>query len=321
MIEDNFHIFQNIATNENQITEVFCNFLHYKGFRSSFLETFLPEINKNLIDSQDLKTQTRIENFQPDLIISNDNIELFFEIKVANAPLQETQINDYHKYLEKLDKKTALCFILPKDYHEISKIKTLTLENEKVSIIYWSDIITLIEEQNLNNSSQLFNEFLKLLKDWFEHKKITFTINQLKIMFDKEIPKTLLELFEIIEQVKKNISENNEIIISKAKTSYEHGFYVRNEDGKQLFFFGIWYKLWEETGKPLCITNLNSQSTKEYSETFDDYFKNNIDYDSWKCELITESLFNSDLIKNISDILNELIEKQLKKGTNTLYSK
>lgn len=317
MIDKNFHIFQNIATNENQITEVLCTFLHFKNFRNCFLETFLPKINSRLIDNQDLQTQVRIENFQPDLIISNDTIELLFEIKVGDAPLQETQTRDYHKYLEKLSKTTALCFIIPKDYHEIDKIKVLESRNRRVSIIYWSDIITLIEEQNFNNSSQLFNEFSKLLKDWFEHKKVTFTYNQIKAMFNKEIPKIILELFEVIEQVKKEISANQEIIISKAKTSYEHGFYVRDNEGKQLFFFGVWYTLWEEKEKPLCIANLTSQSTTGYAEIFDSYFTNSIEYDTWNCELISESSFNSDIIKNISEDLNKLIGKQLEtKGTN-----
>ncbi|MBG6129953.1 hypothetical protein IWQ47_001964 [Aquimarina sp. EL_43] len=311
MIENNFHIFQNIATNENQITEVLCNFLHFKNFRNSFLEKFLPDINKNLVSNQDLQTQTRIEDFQPDLIMSNDIVELFFEIKVGDAPLQETQTNNYHKYIKKLNKITSLCFIIPKEYHKINEIKALVSSNEKVSIIYWPEIITLIEEQELNNSSQLFNEFNKLLKDWFEHKKISFTYNEIKTMFNKEVPKILLELFEVIDQVKSNLGSNNEIVISKAKTSYEHGFYVRDKKGKQLFFFGIWYELWKEKEKPLCIANLTNQSTRDYAEIFGNYYNNNIDYKSWNCQLLSESLFNPELIANISDDLNNLIEKQL----------
>lgn len=311
MIDDNFNIFQNIATNENQVTELLNNFLHFKNFRDSFLESFLPEINNKQINSEDLQTQTRIENFQPDLIISNDYIELFFEVKVGDAPLQETQTRDYHKYLNKLNKITWLCFIIPSDYQSIDKIKLLESTNEKIKIIYWHEIIALISEQNLDESSQLFYEFSKLLKDWFEHKKIIFTFNQIKLMFSKDIPKTLLELFEVVEQVKNNISSNSEILISKAKTSYEHGFYVRDKDGKQLFFFGLWYDLWEEKESPLCIANSSSQSTKEYSDIFNNYFKNSVEFLSWKCELISESDFNADLIKNISDKLNGLLEKQL----------
>lgn len=312
MIDDNFNIFQNIATNENQVTELLNNFLHFKNFRDSFLESFLPEINNKQINSEDLQTQVRIENFQPDLIISNDYIELFFEVKVGDAPLQETQTRDYHKYLDKLNKITCLCFIIPSDYQSIDKIKLLESTNEKIKIIYWHEIIALISEQNLDESSQLFYEFSKLLKDWFEHKKITFTFNQIKLMFSKDIPKTLLELFEVVEQVKNNISSSSEILISKAKTSYEHGFYVRDKDGKQLVFFGLWYDLWQEKESPLCIANLSSQSTKEYSNIFNNYFKNSVEFLSWKCELISESDFNADLIKNISDKLNGVLEKQLK---------
>lgn len=310
-MEKNFNIFQNVANNENQITEILSNYLQFKVYRDCFIEAFLPEINKKLISSQDLSTQVRIKNFQPDLIMTNDSVELFFEVKVGDAPLQKTQTTNYYNHLQTSNKQTALCFIIPEDYHELTRIEELSNENEEIKLIFWNEIIQLITEKEFDKSSQLFNEFLKFLKDWFEPMHISFTTKQLKLMYDNQIPEILITLFDAIEQIKKSISANKNIIISKTKTSFEHGFYAKDEEGKELFFFGIWYELWKDMKSPICIAVSPDHSLTGYVEAFKQLYPKLKKYEGWLCQFISEPEMNDELIKNITIKLNQLIEEQI----------
>ena len=150
-----FNVFQNVANNEDSVTELLTNFLHFKSFRDAFFNRFLPElVCREQITADDLSTQQSINNFRPDIVVSTDDLEVLFEVKVQDTTLMDTQKTDYYSYLQELtDKQTFLCFIIPSDYRELETIKNIGRQ-EGVRIIYWKDIIGLIERNELNLSSQ-----------------------------------------------------------------------------------------------------------------------------------------------------------------------
>lgn len=309
MTKEEFNIFQNVANNEDSITELLTNFLHFKSFRDLFFSQFLPHLNLcNEITYEDLSTQQSIKNFRPDIVISTDTFELFFELKVQDAPLMETQKRDYKAYLNELtDKQTHLCFIIPADYHELQTIQMIAQEKD-VSIIFWPEIIKLIGINQLPEYSQLFNEFYKFLKYWFEPKTISFPNKQLKLMYSKEIPEITTKLYSLIEEVKKRVIRDERLHVSKTKTSSEFGFYIDDNDNNGFLFFGIWYKQWLKNGYPLCYCYTKHQCKIDKIDSL--YKKHFSDFENCSNSIISgvkEHEMDEEVVKTVSDKINDYI--------------
>lgn len=318
MTKKEFSVFQNVANNEDSITELLTNFLYFKSFRDLFFSQFLPNLNLcNEITHEDLSTQQSIKNFRPDIVISTDTFEIFFEVKVQDAPLMETQKSDYQAYLNDLtDKQTHLCFIIPIDYHELQTLQNLAKQKD-VSIIFWPEIIKLIVTNQLSESSQLFNEFYKFLKYWFEPKRISFSNKQLKLMYSKEIPEITTKLYSLIDEVKKRILGDERLHVSKTKTSSEFGFYVDDKENNGFLFFGIWYEQWLNNGYPLCYTSQKAQANNEVTKLFQKHFP---DYESCAHSIIAgvkEHEMDEEVVKTISDKINEYIRDCLALSNNS----
>jgi len=316
MPSTNINIFQNILNNENQITEALANYLRFKMFRNHFIERFLPDLKPSEVEAEDISTQENFGKFIPDMVFSNDKHEIFFEVKVGDAPLQNTQTSAYLAHLlsqkEINSKEIKLYYIIPEDYHELETIKQYQKSNsDHVEIIFWHQIIKLIQDKEYHKISVLFNEFYTYLKYWFEPRKITFTIKQLDAMYNAEIPAILLNLFEVIEQVKNKLASRSDIMVSKTKTSVEHGFYVRDKDGNQLFFFGIWYSFWKEHNAPLVINIDPNQAVDSNVEAFKLEFPDGIEYQKWLNHPIPKSEFDENLISTLTKKLNNLLKAQL----------
>ena len=309
MTSPDFNVFQNVANNEDSVTELLTNFLHFKSFRDAFFNQFLPElVYRENITAADLSTQQSIKNFRPDIVVSTDDLEVLFEVKVQDTTLMDTQKTDYYSYLQELtDKQTFLCFIIPSDYYELKSIEILASQ-KGIKIIFWNEIIHLIERDELNLSSQLFNEFLKFLKYWFEPVQISFSNKQLKLMYSKEIPEITLKLYDLIEQVKKKIIKDDRLHVSKTKTSTEFGFYVDDKKNNGFLFFGIWYKQWVENGYPLCYSI--RQQIQNDSEVRDIFLKHFPENETCSLSIIAgvkEDEMDKAAIKLISDKINNYV--------------
>lgn len=306
-------IFQNVANNEDSITELLTNFLNFKSFRDSFFKQFLPEIEiLDQVSSEDILTQHSIRNFRPDIVISTDKLELFFEVKVQDSPLMESQKKDYHAYLKEFkQKQTCLCFIIPMDYYDRCTLETIS-QQEGVKIIFWNEIIQLIVKNEIHQSSQIFNEFLKFLKYWFEPVKISFSNKQLKLMYSKEIPEVTIKLYNLIEEIKKKIIKHERLHVSKTKTSTEFGFYLDDKENNKFLFFGIWYQQWLENGYPLCYSaSPKVQNNKVICNLFYKHFPENENCSLSIVSGVKEHEIDDKAVKTISDKINNYIKECL----------
>jgi hypothetical protein len=304
-----FSIFNNAIRNEDQITELLNNFLHFKEFRNAFLSKFLPSVNVKLISENDLLTQQSIHRFIPDLILRNDVYEVFFEVKVGDAELQPTQKKEYHEHLLGLNKSTFMCFIVPSSYHELAILQELQ-NVYPITIIFWEEVMALIANDEHLREHPLIAEFFKFLNYWFEDLNIAFTQKQIALMNSVEIPTTLMQLFSLIEQVKRGIQHKN-VTISKTKTSEEHGFLVRDLSGNDLFFYGIWYSFWKKSKSPICVGLKLGESNSGYVNEFRKEFEQSEVYKGWHVTPLLISEPNDELVKEEVTKLLALIDKQL----------
>src|SRR5947209_693451 len=91
------NIFHNLVTDENSTTELLCNLMRFSAFRSLLLTRFLSEACASNISFDDIETQPYLaDQVRPDLIISNDRVCVFIEIKVTQfREVTSTQPNGY----------------------------------------------------------------------------------------------------------------------------------------------------------------------------------------------------------------------------------
>lgn len=317
------NIFFNVVKSEDQTTELLRNFLQFKIFRDNFLNFFL-ENNKliNSIEDDHLETQVFLSNNngRPDLIIANEKIKILIEVKINNVDLTENQPEGYFNHLLSLDKNIEkwLVFLVPNDYineKDIDcKIKKLRATSNQIDIhtkiLYWQDIIDIIDKKELTEISAYIAEFYDLLKSWFTSEIIIFDREEVYSMFSKDIPERLLKLFRIVDYVKKS---NSRIYSVRAvKDEEEYGIYFKDSDNKTFLFFGIWYDFWKKYSKPLCygidLKKYDKKVKEKFTQLFDGKYE---DFEDWRATWIDEKAFfaknTAELIaKQIEDVLNQL---------------
>lgn len=308
-------IFDNIVYNENSFTELFKNYMRYKTFRDQFISLIGIVPPNIIIDFEHFTTQVSSNNCRPDMRISSENVEVFIEIKVWNTRLTENQPLGYIKELEKVTKQyKALILIIPNHYKYIFEYNRRNKEysttiNKK--IIHWDDIIKFIEENEIHQGNPMISEFLELLKEWFEPKKININSDFIAAMNNKQTPESINNLVEIITQLNTEVTKRGFITRKKNNFLEEYGFYVEND--KFSLFIGEWFHYWQNEGKPLCISlqtqeDLIYQLFKEQCNSFSNespkYFNNewltigiSIDTD-FNIKVVLENLYNLITILN-----------------------
>lgn len=254
------NIFYNIVNSENSMTELLCNFMAFKPFRNAFIKLFF-ENDPELVSFDDIQTQytTDINQSRPDMVFSNDDCEFLIEIKIWDTGLTINQPKSYLEYLKNIKKQNkCLVFLIPSNYCHLNEWKRRSDEwfkenqcNIPIKIVYWNEIINCIENNDLNVFGDQFRDFHDLLKSTFEIKQITFSRVEVKYMFSPEMPRSLIKLYAIIDQVKNYFSQIYSV--SKSMNNEEYGIYIRRrEDKSNLLYLGVWYPFWEEQGCPLC---------------------------------------------------------------------
>lgn len=306
-IERKENIFYNLIKNETSLTEVFCNFMNYKIFRDLFIKIVNEKIEKeeNKLD----ETKIKFENFDTEVVL-NDNEEKYgridlqlkindevylFEIKIETFTyLTDNQPNGYLEYLKNDThyKNENLFFILPKGYfhkYEIctnweNKTKYQKKDIENHNIIYWEDILNEIKKQELDRVNVFLNEFCEILDyRWFFFENITFTKNELDLIFSDErkegnkmlenvnIPVLMNKLFEIVDCTARQVGW-----LSKHDKQFSnfYGYYLNNNTHKISndldVWFGIDYELWGNNKLPFSI----QISTKSHGEKDNEHIKN-----------------------------------------------
>jgi len=119
------NIFLNVVTSENLMTELFRNLLSFKIFREPFIELFIERDKVKRIDFDDIGSQYFTAQGIPDLIVINEDYEIFIEIKIGNTSLTDNQPDGYLQYLKDVkNKEKWMIFLIPKDYMQLEYLKS-----------------------------------------------------------------------------------------------------------------------------------------------------------------------------------------------------
>lgn len=256
-------IFDNIIYNENSFTELFKNFMRYKVFRDEFILLIDSFPNNTIVDFEHFNTQKSSNYCRPDIRITSEHADVFIEIKVWDTALTYNQPIGYIKELEKSNKQNkSLVLIVPKHYKYLSEYKRRKNEyptHIDTRIISWDTIISLIEYKEMHIGNPIISEFLQLLKEWFEPRKIILNSDFMTIMNNKLTPENIIKLVENIDQLNTEITKRGFITTKKKNFLEEYGFYV--EDENVSLFVGEWFYYWQTEGKPLCISLQTQDNT------------------------------------------------------------
>lgn len=319
------NIFYNVIASENAMTELLCNFMAYKPLRNLILELI------NLIDGKDIDVLT-YDDFdtqytlpdsksRPDMCVINDEMEILIEIKTGDTNLTDNQPKTYLNHLLKLNKRVRILVLLaPVGYayeaewnravndfynkNPDSKIKT--------KVVYWQDILKLIEHNDLNLLSERVNDFYSLLKRWFEIEQIHFTHLEVRFMYSKETGKLFQKLFNIVDAVKNYNSRDFTVKSRYANTEY--GLYFKDSDGQDILYFGIWYELWSEYGCPICFGLNPADTKKNIVKKFMDMHKGECkEMEGYIICCIDPAILEKD---NSAEIISKMINEELKSLTD-----
>lgn len=328
------NIFYQLVNSENPTTELFCNLFAFKPFRDAVLERLL--LPKELIETIEFEhcdTQYSLtkDTGRPDFLISNEFLQIIFEIKIRNPGLTRNQPVGYLEYLlNGSHQHKWLILLAPSDYSYINEWKSKKdkfLEQPhypgiQTRIISWTDIIKIIEKNDFSTFNSYLKDFLELLKKRFEPEHITFTRPEVHYMFSEEIPKAIIKLFKIVDYVTDQLKltqDIGDIMVKSTDTLDEYGAYVKNKKDEDILFYGIWYKFWIEHKKPLCFCVSEKYSPSNTVEKFSHLHNGQfIKYGRWLvCWIDQDTLSKDNNMKEIANIIESEL-KQLNLGTNSM---
>ncbi len=346
MHRENNIFYKAIKKDENHTTELFCNLLKFDYIRNLLLNFFnknsLVNIPIETLKYESINTQIRIKenNKQPDIVIENQHFYCFFEIKVKNSDLQESQITDYPAELEKYEKnkKIKLIYLIPNNYkYEDTIIEEVINKKKYADIFYWEDFLKYIENTDLPKSNILISEFITFLKLVLGKQDLSLTLN-LEEMALLQNPKDLInaknllnKLYDIIDDSSQKVVDYFEAkikIFSQTKRneiSNEYAVYFTDEDEEYILFFGLWFDMVEDDitkygDKLMCFgVSIDDEDYNfgRYAEKFKTLYKSkSFEANNWLLSHFDKyALANEDetkLIENISKKLIYTIEKLLK---------
>lgn len=254
-------IFDGAINNENSFTELFRNILKFKTFRDEFLKLLPITLDTEKIEIDNFQTQASISRFgRPDLLLTGDDIELLFEIKVWNTGLTLNQPHGYFEYLtQNRCTKKGLVFIIPNNYHGkqflIQAKNELKIKDSQISVefIFWETIAEIIKNKELDKISPIFKEYLSFLTRWFSLSPIVLSPLNTEKMFGKEFIVSLSLTLAIVDNLYyKFKSRGFSIRLAKSLNFSVYGFEIKLPEDETLFF-GVWWNYWLDSGNPVCL--------------------------------------------------------------------
>ena len=75
-------VFDNLVTNENFGTELLCNTMRFDSLRRALVALFFTDECSSKIGVNDIDTQVSLDEGRPDLVVENDDVYAFIELKV-----------------------------------------------------------------------------------------------------------------------------------------------------------------------------------------------------------------------------------------------
>jgi len=295
----NRSIFTKVVKNENSTTELLRNLFQEKPFLDKFLDLFLVKNSISDITFGDISTQMHSPEGRPDIVIDNENCRVLVEIKTkSNTDLTNAQNKGYKGvFNERNSIERYLIFLVPKSYSSCDKIKkTIFPSIEKIDVntklVFWEDIIDLIEKERLDEQSPLLAHFNMLLREWYTPVRVDFSPGEIKSMFTKNIPVVFRKLVEIVNSIDKN--NTHESSLYSPRDMSEYGIYFKDHKGENILFFGMWMQFWEEHAKPLCF-GVGDKFSKDSIEYFDKEFSGKyIIYEDHRLVCFNEDIYECD---------------------------
>jgi len=313
------NVFYGIVNSENTMTELFCNFMAYKPFRHAFLKLFLDQ-GADSISYNDFHTQytTDVNHSRPDMAVVNDEYEILIEVKTWDTGLTCNQPESYLDSLSISQKyNKCLVFLVPSNYTHLSEWNQRVdawgkLGKNKVPVkkVNWDEIISIIEQNDLNLLSDRFSDFYELLKSWFKIEPVIFSSMEVNYMFSSEIPRVITKLYSIIDEVKDHCSQIYNV--KKSINNEEYGIYINNrEDNNQLLYIGVWYDFWKEYGCPLCFGVDIDECSKDVVKRFSAFHKDDsVEIDGFRTVCIGKDIIaDEDCSKKIISLVIEELER------------
>ncbi|GIK39565.1 MAG: hypothetical protein BroJett011_33980 [Chloroflexota bacterium] len=297
------NLYHKLVDKENSLTELLANLLQFPAFKEVFT-TFLTErlpLPDLFFHYAHVNTQYTLTNFGiPDLVIENESFCIFIECKVhGSRKLTSHQPISYLKYLDTLiSKACALVFLIPYDY----EYEPLIRSNAKISgcetplkIVYWNKLTEHLEKFQDLKQNIAIEHFISLLHARFD--PIIFSKEDILMLQNKEFPALLLKLIELTHEIKDQIPKpfKTEYLFDE----FGFGYYIKNQSGRYLLWFGCSYDFWKDYGRSLVI-GVGDPKTEGFSPAvlrrFQEKFETAIRYDSvprlgiWYVVPIAESL-------------------------------
>lgn len=118
------------------------------------------------------------------------------------------------------------------------------------------------------------------------------------IIYNFRVPRELKMFLEMIEYV----SGQFEGVKWSNKKMDEIGFIYKNKSKGTEYFFGIWFDLWEQYGKPLSLSlSYTGKAPNEWHEKIKKFVVDNYssgiqikNFENWTCVLFEHSFFQFD---------------------------
>jgi len=198
----------NLVTDENSTTELLCNLMKFEAFRLSFLRLFLSDATASDLHWDDIDTQVELPSgSRPDLQIKNERFIALIEVKVSpGLGLTQNQPTAYIEYLLSEDiAERWLVFLVPKAWAHRSSLNLLLQGHAggvHTQIVYWEDIVNVIERDNLGATNQFLNEFCQLLVARVAARPVIFSAKEIPMLFSTEVPNALTKLQQLIDGVR-----------------------------------------------------------------------------------------------------------------------
>jgi hypothetical protein len=310
-----------VVKDENSTTEILCNLMKFKLFREKFLGIFIPVELINEISFEDFETQVSLNEGRPDIIIENEKNKFIIEVKTGKyTKLTGNQPIGYLNHLlNQKNENKRLIFILPEGYIYEKNINDIFVlfNNEHPSneiekqIVYWEDIIRIIESNELHELNPILNEFYKLLVMWYIPEQVTFDYSEIKTMYSSELPDILTKLAKIVDEIYgKATSYEPNFYMQRKFPPDEYGMYFNVAGDKGALFFGIWLSLWKEKKLPICF-GVDDSCSEEVKSAFEEQYRGRIiQYSDYKLSWFDESVFSQDdCIDEIWNTLEAFLSK------------
>ena len=300
------NIFHNLVTDEDSTTELLCNLMRFAAFRRPLLARFLSEACAAQIAYDDIDTQVDLGGSgRPDIIIRNDKVCALMEVQVTQyQELTGNQPDGYFSFLSK-DKTPErwLVFLVPKGWVNLRSLEEfLGLLNAahrngsiRTRVVYWEDVLAVIEENDLQALNPFLGEFYQLLLARFIPRAIVFSTREVLMLFSKEFPAALSNLDQLIGQIQeKSSAYKSRPQRARALCPEEYGIYFANARDDTVLWFGVWTDFWKQEGLPLCF-GVDDKWPTAVREAFRASYKGNTKrFQNWTLGWISQEALASD---------------------------